>query len=185
MWVAAVSLALSLSCTAAQSPCGAGRTCGDARWAGPSPFATRGDVWHLTAASPEGEAPRVDGALWAGARPLVLHFEPAVRPRDASQVERALLALAPAPGAPAPTRAVRVTVRGAQHGQPTPEPEGSVVLPGGVRAGLRVDVTGAVRAALRNGEAITLHLETDGPTIAFAGLEAPPEDLGRLEILSP
>lgn len=185
LWAAAVCFALGVSCAAAQSPCGAGRTCGDARWAGPSPFATRGDVWRVTAAATEGEAPRVDAALQASARPLVLRFEPAARPRDPAQIERALLALAPAPDARVPSRAVRVTVRGYLHGQPAPDPEGTVVLPGGVRAGLRIEVTAAVRAALRSGEAVTLSVETDGPTVAFAGLGAPLEDLGRLEILSP
>jgi len=138
-------------------------------------------------AMPEGEGPSLHRALRASARPLVLRFDLASLQQAGPQgVERAILAMAPAAEGFAPRGAVRVTVRSHGPGGWEPAPLGAVVAPGDVRAGVRVDVTEGVRARLRDASAaLTLGVETDGPALLFVGLDGPPEDLPRLEILSP
>ncbi len=136
---------------------------------------------------PEGEGPSLHRSLPASRHRLVLRFDLASLGLEGPEgVERAILAMAPAAEGPVPREAVRVTVRGHDRGGWDPAPVGAAVAPGGVRAGVRVDVTASLRARLRDPAAeFTLGVETDGPTLHFAGLGGPAEDLPRLEILSP
>jgi hypothetical protein len=184
---------------ASGSNCPASRTCGDARWLEQS-VAIEGRYVRVatTDAARAGAPPDLSSheGLSVSPRPTFLRFDLASL-TSGSNVERAVLALAPHPAWRPGTSRERILVRaalsgwsvqGVASGHPpavSAAPEGDVTLPSGVRAPVRIDVTALVRGWVRGSiPAEGLSLETTDGEAVFIGPGALARaDRPRLEVV--